>query len=146
MQTKKEECIIPKQHKTGTATNPTVETQLKALETENAELKETNQKLADDVKKLKVQLHEANLVLERDLKTDLLMRIKSKSLYTDAQLDGLTIQQLQQIDSTLSMTKDPGTFKNIRAAGASSPLDGRLTVGGLHGLSREQILKLDSEE
>lgn len=130
--------------KKGTATNPTVETRLKNLELANAELKKDNETLADENKGLKTQLHEANLVLERDLKTDLLMRIKRKSLYTDAQLDGLSIQQMQQIDATLSMQKDPGTFKNIRAAGDARGA-GRSSVGDLHGKTRAEILAMNSE-
>lgn len=136
---------MTKKSKTATASNPTVDTELKNIRLELEELRERDTTQKTTIDNLTKQLEEANQVIERDLKVDLMRRIKGKSNYSDADLEDIPIEQLQQIDATLSMGKlaSPATYKNIRSGAAST--QGRLTVGNLHGLTRKQILEMGGE-
>jgi predicted nuclease with TOPRIM domain len=144
--TKSEETTMTKKTKTATASNPTVDTELKSTRLELEELRELVSTQKEKIDSLTRQLEEANQVLERDLKTDLMRRIKGKSNYQDADLEDIPIEQLQQIDATLSMGKlaAPATYKSIRS-GAASATGSRLTVGNLYGKSKKEILAMEGE-
>lgn len=130
--------------KTGNAANPTVETQLKDMTQELKEIREQRDGLFKETALLKRQLKEANDVIGTDLKSDLMMRIKQKSQYNDVDLDGMTIEQLQAVDATLSMSKEPsGTHKNIRAGMASVERSGRLTIGSTYAKTPKEIAEME---
>jgi len=84
-------------------------------------------------------------VIETDLKADLKLKIMAKSDFKDSDLQPLKVEQLQQIDETLSRTKggDTASYKPIRAGNDSSA--GRTTVGDLYGKTREQILAMKGD-
>jgi len=129
--------------KTGNAANPTVDTQLKTMNQELKEIKEQRDALQTETALLKRQLKEANDVIGTDLKADLILRIQQKSEYDTAQLEDLPIEQLQTIDATLSMSKEPsGTHKNIRAGNASTGSK-NLTIGSTYGLTQKQIAEME---
>ena len=132
-----------KTKKIGNAANPTVDIQLKAMTQELKETREQRDVLQKANALLSRQLKEANDVIGTDLKADLVMRIKNKSEYDTAQLEGLPIEQLQTIDATLSMSKEPsGTHKNIRAGNASKGTRG-LTIGSTYGMTQKQIDEME---
>jgi len=129
--------------KTGNAANPTVETQLKDMNQELKEIREQRDSLVKANTLLKRQLKEANDVIGTDLKADLIMRIKQKSEYDTAQLGDMKIEQLQAIDATLSMSKEPsGTHKPIRAGNASTG-NKNLTIGSTYGKTAKEIAEME---
>jgi hypothetical protein len=70
------------------------------------------------------------------------LKIMAKSDFKDADLEPLKVEQLQQIDETLSKSKggDTVSYKPIRAGTDSSV--GRTTVGDLYGKSKKEILEM----
>ena len=101
---------------------------------------------SDENKALRLQLEQANSIIENDLKADLILKIQAASEYTEADLLTLTPSQLQTIEETLSKSKGfevATSYKNIRAGNASA--DSRLTVGSLYGKSREDIIKMGGD-
>jgi len=131
--------------KAATASNPTVAAQLAKLINENQDLKMREVALANEVKLLKRQLTESNSVIERDLKADLIRRIKARSDYQDADLEPQTVEQLQQTDATLSRVKGAATsYQSIRT-GVASEQKGYTTVGNLFGKTRKEILESGGE-
>jgi len=131
-----------KQTKTETAMDSTVKVQLASLTLDNGRLAKENLVLIEEVKNLKKQNIELASVIETDLKADLKLKIMSKGDFKDADLEPLKIEQLQQIDETLSRSKGAdsmnASYKPIRAGNDSQT--GRTTVGNLYGKTREQIL------
>ena len=129
--------------KTETAMDSTVKVQLASITLDNAILQKENTQLLDENKALKTQNVQLASVIETDLKADLKMKIMSKGDFKDADLEPLKIEQLQQIDETLSRSKGVDSavsFKSIRTGNASGA--GRMTIGDLYGKSRKQILEM----
>jgi hypothetical protein len=129
--------------KTETAMDSTVKVQLASITLDNARLQKENTQLLDENKALKTQNVQLASVIETDLKADLKMKIMSKGDFKDADLEPLKIEQLQQIDETLSRSKGVDSavsFKSIRTGNASGA--GRMTIGDLYGKSRKQILEM----
>ena len=134
--------------KKATASSPTVNAQLASLTIDIERLKKDNEKITIENKALRKQNVELASVIENDLKADLKLKIRARSKYTDADLENLTIEQLQQIDETLMKGKgidnSPGSFTSIRA-GDTADHTGQLTVGALYGKSRKEILESAGE-
>ena len=129
--------------KTETAMDSTVKVQLASITLDNARLQKENTQLLDENKALKTQNVQLASVIETDLKADLKMKIMSKGDFKDADLEPLKIEQLQQIDETLSRSKvgdSAVSFKSIRTGNASDA--GRMTIGDLYGKSKKQILEM----
>ena len=130
-----------------TAIDTTVKAQLASMADDNARLRKENVALAAENKQLKQQNVQLSDVIATDLKADLMLKIKAKSDYQQADLERLDVEQLQQIDETLSRSKgagfDTATFKSIRAGGDSSL--GRTTVGSLYGKKRSEILAMGGD-
>jgi len=129
--------------KTETAMDSTVKVQLASITLDNARLQKENTQLLDENKALKTQNVQLASVIETDLKADLKMKIMSKGDFKDADLEPLKIEQLQQIDETLSRSKGADSavsFKSIRTGNASDA--GRMTIGDLYGKSKKQILEM----
>lgn len=126
--------------KTETATD-TVRIQLASLTLDNARFQKENQRLDEENQNLKKQNIELASVIENDLKTDLKLKIMSKSDFKDSDLELLKVEQLQQIDETLMKSigaASVSSYKSIRAGNDSQK--GKTTVGNLFGLTRAQIL------
>ena len=129
--------------KAETAMDSTVKVQLASITLDNARLQKENTQLLDENKALKTQNVQLASVIETDLKADLKMKIMSKGDFKDADLEPLKIEQLQQIDETLSRSKGADSavsFKSIRTGNASDA--GRMTIGDLYGKSKKQILEM----
>ena len=129
--------------KTETAMDSIVKTQLASITVDNGRLQKENAALLEENKQLKKQNIELASVIETDLKADLKLKIMSKGDFKDADLDPLKVEQLQQIDETLSRSKGVDSavsFKSIRTGNASGA--GRMTIGDLYGKSRKQILEM----
>jgi len=123
-----------------TAVSTTVKAQLAKFAIDTERKNKEIEQLTVENKALRKQNVELASVIENDLKADLKVQIIARSNYTDSDLETLTIEQLQQINQTLSMGKGDGAvYKSIRAGGASEQ-KGHTTVGSLYGLTREQIL------
>lgn len=122
------------------AIDSTVKVQLASITLDNARLQKENLGLVDENKALKKQNIELASVIETDLKTDLKLKIMSKSDFKDTDLEPLKVEQLQQIDETLCRTRggDTATYKPIRSGNDSQT--GHATVGNLYGKTRAQIL------
>lgn len=119
----------------------TVKVQLSALTLENAEMRKNIARLNDENKALRKQNVELASIIENDLKADLKLKIRAKTDYTDADLEALNVEQLQQIEETLSRsTGKDVSYKPIRTGVAAS--DAKLTVGNLFGKSRKEILEM----
>lgn len=106
----------------------------KALDATNAEnelLRKQNVELAS--------------VIENDLKAESILRIVAMSSYKQQDLDGLKIEELQQIEETLAKSKgDVKTpYKSIRA-GANDAC-GRLTVGSTYRKTHKEILEMGGD-
>ena len=133
--------------KTGkqTATDQTVSVQLASLTLDNARLQTEATRLEDENKALKRQNIELASVIETDLKADLKLKIMVKSDFKDADLEPLKVEQLQQIDETLSKSKgvDSVSYKHIRTTGDTGT--GRLTVGDLFNKTPKEILAMGGE-
>lgn len=128
------------------ALDVTVKAQLAQLTIDNARLdKALKQHIAEN-EALRKQNVELASVIENDLKAGLKMTIQAGSNYKASDLETLTLEQLQQIDQTLSMGKPmtDATYKNIRA-GTASTQKGPTTVGSLFGKTREQILAMQGD-
>jgi len=134
--------------KVATASDPTVNARLASLTIDLERAKQDVDKLTTENKALRKQNVELASVIENDLKADLKLKVRARSKYTDADLESLTVEQLQQIDETL--TKGKGidnssvAYKSIRA-GDTADHAGLLTVGSLYGKSRKEILKSQGE-
>ena len=139
---------MAKKTKKTTASSTTTQVQWDKQAQELDEAKQTIGEQNKEITSLKRQLTEANRFIESDLKSDLKSRIRKKSNFNDADLEDKSVEQLQQIDTTLSMGKlapsAAATFKSIRA-GAASAGKGTLTVGSLFGKSRKEILESEGE-
>jgi hypothetical protein len=131
--------------KTETATDSTVQVALASLTLDNGRLQKENVQLTDENKALKAQNVQLASVIENDLKADVKLKILARTDYKASDLEPLTIEQLQQIDVTLSRTKggDAATYKSIHAGNDSQA--GRTTVGDLYGKTREQILAMQGD-
>jgi hypothetical protein len=131
-----------------TASDNTVKVQLASLTLDLASAKNEVERITAENKALRTQNVELASVIENDLKADLKLKIRARSQYTDADLEPLTVEQLQQIDETLMKGKgiDNSTvsFKSIRA-GDTADHAGRLTVGSLYGKTRKEILESEGE-
>lgn len=103
--------------------------------------------LAAENQALRVQLTQANSIIENDLKSDLILKIQAASDYTETDLLALSPSQLQTIDETLSKSKNFETaaskYKSIRAGNASENTN--MTVGNLYGKSKEEIVKMGGD-
>jgi hypothetical protein len=128
-----------------TAIDSTVKVQLASLTLDNARFQKENTQLIEENKLLKKQNVELASVIENDLKADLKLKIMAKSDFKEADLEPLKVEQLQQIDETLSKSKggDSISYKPIRTGGDSSL--GRTTVGNLYGKTRKEILDSQGE-
>jgi len=129
------------------ATDTTVKVQLASLTLDLATAKKTLDTLCVENKALRKQNVELASVIENDLKADLKLKIRARSKYTDADLEKLTVEQLQQIDETLSLGKGIDTstpYKSIRA-GDTADHAGRLTAGNLYGKTRKEILEMEGD-
>ena len=126
--------------------NPIVQAQLDSLSYDKEKLTKEVDVLTTENVKLKRQLKQANDVLETSLAARIKMSIRGKSTYNDADLEGLTIEQLQYIDKTLDKSKPmtDATFKSIRAGGASEQR-GPTTVGDLCGKTKDEIREMGGE-
>jgi hypothetical protein len=130
--------------KTATAKNVSVGVDLALLAAENSELKAANDILNTENESLKIQLGEANMVIERDLREDLYRRIVGKSNYTRAELEPRNVEELQKLDADLTRglgaasNAKSGTFKPVSSA-KDSVIHG--TVPDLFGKDRATILK-----
>ena len=123
----------------------TIKTQLASLTMDNANLKKDLEVEKDKNQALTKQCVQLAAVIEGELKSDLMVKIMTKSDYKQADLEPLNVEQLQTIDATLSKSKGAtATYKSIRA-GNDSTTDSRLTVGNLYGKTREQILAMRGE-
>jgi len=105
--------------------------------------------LTAENKDLRLQLEQANSIIENDLKADLVLKIQAASEYKEEDLLKLSPTQLQTIEETLSKSRnfdvasEQGVYKSIRAGNASA--DSKLTVGSLYGKSREQIIAMGGD-
>lgn len=128
-----------------TAIDATVGVQLASLTLDNARMQKENTQLIEENKLLKKQNVELASVIENDLKADLKLKIMSKSEFKEADLALLKVEQLQQIDETLSKSKgaDSVSYKPIRTGSDSST--GRLTAGNLFGKTRKEILDMQGD-
>ncbi|MCJ7767858.1 hypothetical protein MUP79_05670 [Candidatus Bathyarchaeota archaeon] len=133
--------------KTETAMDSTVKVQLASITLDNARLTTENTRLADENKALKKQNVELASVIENDLKADLKLKVMAKSSFKESDLEPLKVEQLQQIDETLSRGKGIDTttpsYKSIHAGNDAQT--GRTTVGDLYGKTREQILAMKGD-
>jgi hypothetical protein len=125
--------------KTETALDSTVKVQLASITLDNARLTKENAVLAEENKGLKAQNVQLASVIETDLKADLKLKIMAKGDYKDADLEPLKVEQLQQIDETLSRGRgaDSVSYKPIRAGNDTNT--GRMTIGDLYGKTPQQI-------
>jgi len=134
--------------KVATASDPTVNARLASLTIDLERAKQDVDNLTTENKALRKQNVELASVIENDLKADLKLKVRARSKYTDADLESLTVEQLQQIDETLTKGKgidnSIATFKSIRAGDAADHT-GRLSVGSLYGKSRKEILESQGE-
>jgi len=134
--------------KKATASDPTVNVQLASLTIDVERLKTELEAKTTENKALRKQNVELASVIENDLKADLKLKIRARSQYTDADLEQLSIEQLQQINETLMKGKgidnSSVTYKSIRA-GDTADHAGRLTIGSLYGKSRKEILESAGE-
>jgi len=134
--------------KIATASDNTVKVQLASLTIDLERAKQDVDRLTTENKTLRKQNVELASVIENDLKADLQLKIRARSKYTDADLEALTIEQLQQIDETLAKGKgidnSSVAYKSIRA-GDTADHTGLLTVGNLYGKSRKDILESAGE-
>jgi uncharacterized membrane protein YheB (UPF0754 family) len=140
----KEDSKMTKQEKT-TVSNPVVAAQLADALLQKSEWKTRYLKKDVENKLLKRQLNEANKVLEGELRSDLLIHIRAKGDFNEADLATKNIEELQQIDATLSKAKGvSATYKPIRTAGDTEQ-KGLTTVGSLYGKTKEEILAMGGE-
>jgi len=134
--------------KVATASDPTVNARLASLTIDLERAKQELDTLTIENKALRKQNVELASVIENDLKADLKLKVRARSKYTDADLESLTVEQLQQIDQTLSLGKgidsSSTSYKSIRAGDAADHT-GRLSVGSLYGKSRKEILESQGE-
>jgi hypothetical protein len=108
----------------------TVKTQLASMSLENASQKAEIERLTQENEVLKTQNAELASVIENDLKADLTVRIQAASAYTPEELSVLNVEQLKNIEETLSKTGAfTAKFKPIRAGNAGLDHSARLTVG-----------------
>ena len=137
---------MSKKPKKATASDTTVKAQLAQLTIDNARREKEIETLTAENKTLRKQNVELASVIENDLKTGLKLNIRARSNYSDSDLESLTLEQLQQIDQTLSKGKgvEASSYKSIRAGGASEH-KGHLTVGSLYQKSRKEILESEGE-
>jgi len=123
----------------------TVKVQLAALTLENEQLKKRLTEKENENVVLRKQNVELASVIENDLKADLTLQIMAASDFKEADLENLSIEQLQTMVSTLSKRKaGDAIFKPIRA-GASTDKASRLTVGNLYGKTRAEILAMEGD-
>lgn len=121
-----------------------------ALALENTHLQNANAAYKEENEALRVQLEQANSIIENDLKADLIVRIQNASEYQESDLLQMNPTQLQTIEETLSKSKNfningnPANYKSIRAGNAASA-NSRLTVGNLYGKTREELMKIGGE-
>ena len=129
-----------------TALDSTVKAQLASLTLTKNSLEKENQTLSEENKALKKQNVQLANVIENDLKAEVKVRILAMSGYKESDLEDLPIEQLQQIEETLSKAKgaETASYKSIRAGGASEHA-GHLTVGSLYQKSRKEILESEGE-
>jgi len=134
--------------KIATASDNTVKVQLASLTLDLASAKNELERITAENKVLRKQNVELASVIENDLKADLKLKVRARSKYTDADLESLTIEQLQQIDETLTKGKGIDSssvaYKSIRA-GDTADNEGRLTIGSLYGKTRKEILESAGE-
>jgi predicted RNase H-like nuclease (RuvC/YqgF family) len=110
-----------------------------------ADLTTDNERLVEENKELKRALKAQNQIIESELKADSINRIKAMSTFKDSELENLRIEELQQIEKSLSKSKTVDTkYKSIRA-GTASQGESRFTVGNLYGKSRKQILEMEGD-
>jgi hypothetical protein len=132
--------------KKATASDQTVKVQLASLTLDLASANTELDRITAENKALRKQNVELASVIENDLKADLKLKIRARSQYTDADLEPLPVEQLQQIDETLAKGKGIDSssvnYKSIRA-GDTVDRAGMLTVGILKGKTREEILKME---
>ena len=122
-----------------------VKVQLATLTLQNAEKDKRIEALEAENKAFRKQNVELASVIENDLKAGLKVRVMAKSDFKEADLETLSVEQLQQIDETLSRVKGASTtYKSINATGASEK-SGRTTVGCLFGKTRNQILEMGGD-
>ena len=127
--------------------DPIVKAKLDSLSYEKEQAEERADKFEAENMKLKRQLKASNDMIESGMVAKTKVAIRSKSTYTDADLEGLGIVELQQIEKTLDMRKDQSQdakYKSIRAGGASEQR-GPTTVGSLFGKTRDEILEMGGE-
>jgi hypothetical protein len=135
--------IMTDKPKTDTALDSTVSVQLASITLDNARLVKENTGLADENKALKAQNIQLASVIENDLKADLKLKIMAKGDYKESDLEPLKVEQLQQIDETLSRGKgidSVASYKSIHAGNDSET--GRMTVGNLFNKTRKEILEM----
>jgi hypothetical protein len=101
-----------------------------------------------EIKELKRALKSQNDILENKLKVESILNIKTMSDYKDAELEALSIEDLQTLETALSRGKGIDSsrvaYKSIRA-GDTADQAGQLTVGSLYGKSRKEILESEGE-
>jgi len=123
----------------------TVKVHLARLTLENAEQAKEIARLTNENKAFRRQNVELASVIENDLKADLKLKIMAKSDFKESDLETMSVEQLQQIDETLSRVKGGATtYKPIRA-GAASEKRGRTTVGCLFNKKRSDILAMGGD-
>lgn len=128
-----------------TSLDATVKTQLASLTLDKATLERDKNTLLEENKELRKQCVQLASVIENELKSDLIVKILTKSDYKQADLEPLKIEELQHIDETLSKVKGASAvYKTIRTASETAN-DSRLTVGCLFGKTRAQILAMQGE-
>jgi len=125
---------------------PTVKVQLASLTLNNASLNTEITRLTEENKELKKQCVQLASVIENELKSDLMVKVMAKGDYKQSDLEALNIDQLQQIDETLSKVKGASAaiYKPIRTA-SGEPNDSRMTVGSLYGKTRSEILAMKGD-
>jgi len=113
-----------------------------------AKLTAENDAQTKEINELKRTLKSQNDILENKLKVDSILNIKAMSDYKDAELEALSIEDLQKLEVALTRSKgidsSSVSYKSIRA-GDSEDHAGRLTVGSLYGKSRKEILESAGE-
>jgi len=116
------------------ASSDTVKTQLATLSLQTATQKNTIQRLRKENDALKQHNSELASVIENDLKADLIIKIMAASKYSREELDKLPVEQLKNVEETLSKTEGfaEATYKTIRAGTAGFDHSARLTVGDLY--------------
>jgi len=124
----------------------TIKTQLASLTLDNANLKKALAEEQEKNKLLTKQTVQLATVIENELKSDLMVKIMAKGDYKQSDLEPLTVEQLQQIDATLSKVKNASTNATYKPIRVSTDTDNsRMTVGSLYGKTREQILNLKGD-